>query len=101
MAADLAEMGSFSSKNWCVRYLLCVINVSTKYVWVKPLKDKKAKSALNGFVGIVNKFNCEPNKLWVDQGKEYYNSFIKKSLDDNYILMYSKMKLSQDLMRAL
>ena len=38
-AADLAEMESLSSKNKNVKYLLCVVDVFTKYVWVKPLKD--------------------------------------------------------------
>ena len=38
-AADSAEMESLSSKNKNVKYLLCVIDVFTKYVWVKPLKD--------------------------------------------------------------
>ena len=33
-------MGSFSSNNKKVKYLLCVIDVFTKYAWVKPLKDK-------------------------------------------------------------
>ena len=37
-AADLAEMKSFSSKNKNVKYLLCVIDVFTKYTWFKPLK---------------------------------------------------------------
>ena len=41
-ATDIAEMGSLSSKNRCVKFLLCVIDVLTKYTWVKPLKDKKA-----------------------------------------------------------
>ena len=39
-AGDLAEMGSFSSSNQSVKYLLCVIDVFTKYAWVKLLKDK-------------------------------------------------------------
>ena len=38
-AADLAEMESLSSKNKNVKYLLCVVDIFTKYVWVKPLKD--------------------------------------------------------------
>ena len=37
-AADLAEMESLSSKNEVIKYLLCVIDVFTKYPWVKPLK---------------------------------------------------------------
>ena len=40
-APDLAEMGSLSSSNCSVKYLLCVIDVFTKYVWVKCLQDKK------------------------------------------------------------
>ena len=31
LAADLAEMGSLSSKNRDVKYLLCVIDIFTKY----------------------------------------------------------------------
>ena len=49
-AADLAEMESLSSKNQDVKYLLCVIDVFTKYAWVKPLKDDKAKVVLNVFL---------------------------------------------------
>ena len=43
--ADLAEMGSLSSRNKNVKYLLCVTDVFTKYAWVKPLKDKKRNSS--------------------------------------------------------
>ena len=38
--ADLPDMGSFSSSNRSIKYLLCVIDVSIKYAWVKPLKEK-------------------------------------------------------------
>ena len=40
-AADLAEMGSLSSKNRNIKYLLCVIDAFTKYAWIKSLKVKK------------------------------------------------------------
>ena len=62
-------MESLSSKNKNVKYLLCVIDVFTKYAWVKPLKDKKGKTVLNTFIKIVNESNRKPNKLWVDQGR--------------------------------
>ena len=38
-AVDLAEMGSFSSRKQGMKHLLCVIDVFTKYAWVKLLKD--------------------------------------------------------------
>ena len=66
-AADLAEMGPLSSKNRGVKkYLLFVIDVFLKYSWLKLLKDKKAKTVLNGFSEIMNKSKSKSNKLWVD-----------------------------------
>ena len=55
MAADLIEIKSLPSKNKNVKYLLCVIDIFTKYAWVKPLKDKKVKTVLNVFIKIVKK----------------------------------------------
>ena len=62
-AVDLAEMESLSSKNQNVKYLLCVIDVFTKYVWVKFLKDRKGKTVLKAFIEIVNESNRKQNKL--------------------------------------
>ena len=49
-------MGSLSSKNQGVKYLIeCDrVDVFTKYAWVKLLKDEKVKIVLNGFIEIVN-----------------------------------------------
>ena len=49
-AANVAERESLSSKNKNFKYLLYVINVFTKYAWVKPLKDKKGRTVLTAFV---------------------------------------------------
>ena len=72
MAADLAEMESLSSKIKNVRYLLRAIDFSTKHAWVKSLKDKKVKPVLNAFIEILNESSLQPNKLLVDQGREFY-----------------------------
>ena len=53
-AADLAEMGSLSSENRRVKYLLYAIGGFAKYIWVKHLKNKNAKTVFNGFIEIVN-----------------------------------------------
>ena len=64
------------------------MDVFTKYIWAKPLNDKKAKTVLNGLIGIVNELKQKPQKLWVDHGKKFYNNLTQKWLDDNDILMY-------------
>ena len=65
-ALDLAEIGSLSSVNCGIKYLLCFIDVFTTYAWVKPFKDKKVKTVLHGFIEIGNKNKRKRNKLWVD-----------------------------------
>ena len=67
LAADLNKMESLSSFNHNVTYLVCIMDVFTKYTWIKPLKDKKGKTVLHGFTEIVNETKNKPNKLWVDQ----------------------------------
>ena len=38
-------------------------------------------------IEIVNESNRQSNKLWVDQGGEFYNISMQKWLEDNDILM--------------
>ena len=71
-----------------LKYLLCVIDVFTKYAWVKPLKNQKGKTVLNAFIEIVNESNCKPNKS-VAQGREFHNKIMQEWLDNHDILMYS------------
>ena len=46
LAADLAQMGSLSSKNRGDKHLLCVIDIFTQYSWIIPSQNKKAKTVL-------------------------------------------------------
>ena len=86
---DLADMQSLSTKNKGIKYLLCAIDLYSKYVFVIPLKDKKGISIVNAFNKIIKQFNRKPNKIWVDQGGEFYNNVFEKWLSDNDISMYS------------
>ena len=57
-------------------FLLCVIDIFSKYAWVIPLKDKKGVSIVNAFQKILKESNRKPNKIWIDKGSEFYqNSF--------------------------
>ena len=59
------------------RFLLCVIDIFSKYAWVVPLKDKKGVSVVHAFQKILDKFGRKPNKIWVDKGSDFYNSSFK------------------------
>ena len=61
----------------------------SKYAWVVPLKDKKGVSIVNAFQSILKQSNRRPNKIWVDNRSEFYNTFLKKWLQENDIVLYS------------
>ena len=53
-----------------------------------PLKDKKGISIVNAFQKIISK-GRKPNKIWVDQGSEFYNNSFKRFSKIINIEMYS------------
>ena len=73
---DLAGMQSLSKYNKGIKYLLCAIDLFSKYAWVFPLKDKRGITIVNAFQKIISK-GRKPNKIWVDQGGEFYNNFLR------------------------
>ena len=84
-AADLADMQLISKFNKGFRFLLCVVDIYSKYAWVVLLKDKKGITIVNAFQSILNKSNRKPSKIWVDKGSEFYNRSMKSWLEKNDI----------------
>ena len=89
-------MQSLSKYNKGIKYILCAIDLFSKYAWVVPIKDKKGTSIVNAFKKILSegseaesKRQKKPNKIWVDQGTEFYNNTFKDFLKINNIEMYS------------
>ena len=80
---DLADTQSLSKKIKDIKYLLCAIDLFSKCAFVVPLKDKKGISIVNAFNKIIKQSNRKPNKMWVDQGSEFYKRVFKKWLSGN------------------
>ena len=70
-------MQSLSKCTTGFKYLLCAVDLFSKYAWVITIKDKKGTSIVNAFKKIVSKEQRKPNKIWVDQGNEFYNQSFK------------------------
>ena len=47
-------MQLISKYNKGIRYLLCVIDMFSKYAWVVPLNDKKGITIAKAFQSILN-----------------------------------------------
>ena len=82
-------MQLISKFNKGFKFLLCAIDISSKYAWVVSLKDKKGLSIVNGFQKLLKELKRKPNKIWVDKRSEFYNNSFKKWFKDNDIEMHS------------
>ena len=47
------------------------------------MKNKKAKTFIHCFIENIKESKCKPNKLWVDQWREFYKSPMQKCLEGN------------------
>ena len=80
-------MQSLSKYNKGIKYILCAIDLFSKYAGLIPIKGKTGVSIVNAFKKIISE-KGKPNKIWVDQGSEFYNNSFKGFLKINNIKMY-------------
>ena len=79
-------MQLISKFNKGFRFLLCGIDIFSRYAWIVPLKDKKGSGIVDAFQKILKQSARKPHKIWGDKGSEFY---IKRWLKDNNTEMHS------------
>ena len=75
-AADLIDMQAFSKDNNGIKYLITVIDIFSKFVWIVPLKRKTGQEVANAFSLILKE--RRPSKTCVDRGRKFYNKDVQK-----------------------
>ena len=60
--ADFADVQLISNFNKRFKFLLCFVDMFSKYAWVVPLKDKKGIAITNAFQKILKESNRKPNQ---------------------------------------
>ena len=83
------DMQLISKLNKGFRFLLCVIDIFSKFAWVVPLKYIIGISIVDAFQKILDKSGGKPNKILVDKGSEFYNNSFIKWLKDKDIEVFS------------
>ncbi|XP_067204112.1 uncharacterized protein [Linepithema humile] len=84
--ADLIELRNLKSYNDGYAYLLVIIDVLSKYVWVEPLRDKTSNSVMGAFQCVLSRSNGRvPVYLQTDKGKEFVGRPLQKLLEENDI----------------
>lgn len=80
--ADLSDVSSIAGDNDGYTFLLCVIDVFSKYAWVIPLSNKTGKSLVEAFKTIKKR---QPLRLQTDKGKEFLNKTFQAYLKERGI----------------
>ena len=77
--ADLADMQNLSKQNGGYKYILTVIDTFSKVGYARPIKTKTAVEVNEAFLNIVGEADAAPKNLHTDEGKEFFNSLMKKT----------------------
>ena len=88
-SCDLVDMQEWNKENDNYKYLLNIVDVFSKYAWSIPIVNKTGQTVTNAFSDIFINDKRKPEKIWVDQGMEFYNKIFIKLLKDNNISIYS------------
>jgi len=80
---DLVDMSEWKKDNDGEKYMLTVVDVFSRFAFARPMLTKSANDTFAAFIDIVDSSGRRPQKIWVDQGTEFYNSTFKKWMKVN------------------
>lgn len=98
--ADLADVQNLSEHNNDIKFLLVIVDVFSRFLWVRPLKDRKAKSVIDAFKDVLTGPR-RPRTIRTDKGSEFYNRFLQQYLKDQEIIILCLERDESQLCREI
>ncbi|EGT43059.1 hypothetical protein CAEBREN_08616 [Caenorhabditis brenneri] len=86
---DLADVSKYKSSNDGITFLLVVIDIYSRRLFVRPLKSKKGVDVASGLQDVFKEIGSYPMIIYSDDGKEFYNTQVRTLLDDNHVKLVS------------
>jgi hypothetical protein len=86
--ADIVDLSNLAKYNNRYRYLLVVIDIFSKYLWVRALKTKSADDVTTAMRSILQE-DRQPDKLQTDAGKEFQNRQFQDLLKRHHIAFFT------------
>ena len=111
--ADLADMSNHARKNGGIHFLLVIVDVLSKFAWIRPLKNKSNAAVVEAFANVYGKSLSTstpgtriPNKLGTDQGTEFTGRTVQKlfkNLGIHHYVLYNRQKaaVAERLLRTI
>ena len=103
---DLMVVEKYSKQNKNFKYILVVLDIFSRYAWARPLKNKTGKDTADALRDIFTKSGRKPNRIWSDDGTEFFNAQVQGLLRKNNITLYSsfnepKASIAERFIRTL
>lgn len=92
---DLTEMVKYKAYNDGIQYILFVIDVYSRYLWLKALKDKKSKTVATAVREIINDDNRYPQMIWTDRGSEFLGRYFQEIIIEYDIGYYNTFSVNK------
>ena len=86
--ADLADVALLAKRNKGYHFLLTVIDLFSRYAWVRPLKTKRGEEVAAAFKDIFHEGRI-PKRVQTDQGKEFENRHVRRLFHEHNIELFS------------
>ena len=86
--ADLADVSNLAMHNDDVHFLLIVIDVFSRYLWVVQLKQKTSKALVAAFTQVFAG-GRKPTSIRTDKGKEFTNRWVKALMKENGVNLFT------------
>ena len=93
-SSDLMDLSQLSDENDGYKWLIIVMDIYSRYVFIRPMKSKSALSVLAALKNIFRESGSYPKKFETDLGKEYWNKLVSKYLKSVGTHHFSKGKTS-------
>ena len=103
--ADLMDLQKYKRKNQGFAYILVVIDIFSRKLFVFPLKNKLGKTVTAAFVKLFRGGQI-PTYLQTDDGTEFFNSHMQKLLKKHNVKLFSvksqfKASLAERVIRTI
>jgi len=80
--ADLIDVRCWKQNNKGINYLLLIIDVFSRFIWLYPLKNKTGMIVAEKMKEWIRDCRTPPKKLQTDSGLEFFNKYVKKVLQE-------------------
>lgn len=87
--ADLSDMRTYAQYNDGFNYILCVIDVFSKYAFARPMKKKNSETTKECFESIFTESNSTPTHIQSDKGTEFISKDVQKYFKSKKINYYT------------